>query len=256
MGSHGCLSGKVALVTGGARGIGKAIGEGLARAGASVVINYLTRAEQALAAAASIERGGGQAAVVYGDVSRQADVSDVVDQAVRRFGTVDVLVNNAAITNVHKPWYAITEEEWDRVLAVNLKSCFLCARAVYPHMKKAGAGRIVNISSVTVGLGQTNLLHYVSSKAGIIGFTRSLARELGSDQITVNAIAPGAIQTEAELEMFPDQAQLDARQDEVQALKRRGVPEDIVGAVVFLASDDSSFVTGQTLFVDGGWVMH
>jgi 3-oxoacyl-[acyl-carrier protein] reductase len=254
--SDGCLSGNVALVTGGERGIGKAIVEGLARAGASVVINHLTQADQALAIAENIERAGGQAMVVYGDVSRQSDVTNVVEQAVRRFGTVDVLVNNAAMTNVHKPWYSITEEEWDRVLAVNLKSCFLCAGAVYPHMKKVGAGRIVNISSVTAGLGQTHLLHYASSKAAIIGFTRSLARELGPDQITVNAIAPGAIRTEAELEMFPDQAQLEARQNEVQALKRRGVPEDIVGAVVFLASDDSSFVTGQTLVVDGGWLMH
>jgi 3-oxoacyl-[acyl-carrier protein] reductase len=254
--NHGRLLGKVALVTGGERGIGKAIVEGLAREGASVVINYVTRADQALEVVERIERTGGQAMAVYGDVSRQSDVSNVVHHAVKRFGTVDVLINNAAITNVHKPWHAITETEWDRVLAVNLKGCFLCARAAYPHMKKDGSGRIVNISSVTVALGQANLLHYVSSKAGIIGFTRGLARELGSDQITVNAIAPGAIRTEAELEMFPDQGQIEVRQNDVQALKRRGLPEDIAGAVVFLASDESSFVTGQTLFVDGGWVMH
>jgi 3-oxoacyl-[acyl-carrier protein] reductase len=167
-----------------------------------------------------------------------------------------ILVNNAGLTDTHKPWQQITEEEWDRVLAVNLKSCFLTFRAVYPDMAAAGWGRVINISSVTYWLGRPNLLHYVSSKAGMIGFTRTLAREVGSEGITVNAVTPGAIQTESELEMFPDQAGIAAYLDEVQAVKRRGLPEDIAGAVRYLASDAASFVSGQTINVDGGWAMH
>jgi 3-oxoacyl-[acyl-carrier protein] reductase len=123
-------------------------------------------------------------------------------------------------------------------------------------MREAGWGRIVNVSSVTVHLGQANILHYVSAKAGMIGFTRTLAREVGPDGITVNAVTPGAIQTESELEMFPDQAELATRMNQLQSIKRRGLPDDIAGAVVFLASDASAFITGQTINIDGGWAMH
>jgi 3-oxoacyl-[acyl-carrier protein] reductase len=246
----------VALVTGGSRGIGRALCLGLAAEGARVVVNYATRREGAEATVRAIEQAGGQALAMRADVASATDVEAMVRAATERFGTVDVLVNNAAVTDAHKPWQQISEAEWDRVLAVNLKGCFLCLRAVYPFMQKAGWGRIINVSSVTFWLGRPNLLHYVSSKAGMIGFTRTLAREVGADGITVNALTPGAIQTEAELELFPDQAGLAGWLNEVQAIRRRGTAQDVVGAVVFLASDDSSFITGQTINVDGGWAMH
>jgi 3-oxoacyl-[acyl-carrier protein] reductase len=249
------LAGKVAIVTGGGRGIGRALCLGLAREGARVVVNDLDETT-ARAVAREIEADGGEALAVRADVSRAAEVQGLVDAAVARFGTVGILVNNAALVDVHKPWQQIDEEEWDRVLAVNLKSCFLTLRAVYPHMQAAGWGRIVSISSVTFWVGHPNLLHYVAAKAGVIGFTRSLARALGPEGITVNAVTPGAIQTESELVMFPDQAALAEQMNDLQSLKRRGTPTDLVGAVVFLASDDSAFVTGQTLNVDGGWAMH
>jgi 3-oxoacyl-[acyl-carrier protein] reductase len=179
----------------------------------------------------------------------------MVQTVANEVGPVSILINNAGITDAHKPWQQIDDAEWDRVLAVNLKSCFLTLRAVYPAMKAARWGRIINISSVTVHLGQANVLHYVSAKAGMIGFTRTLAREVGADGITVNAITPGAIQTESELEMFPDQAGLATRMNQLQSIKRRGLPDDIAGAVVFLASDASAFITGQTINIDGGWAM-
>jgi 3-oxoacyl-[acyl-carrier protein] reductase len=250
------LSGRVALVTGASRGIGRAIAEALADAGAAVGINYATRAAEAEAVAAGIVARGGSALAVQADVARAADVDRMVTEVTEALGPVTIVVNNAGMTDTHKPWQEIDEEEWDRVMATNLKSCFLTLRATYPAMREAGRGRIVNISSVTFVLGRPNLLHYVSSKAGMIGFTRTLAREVGADGITVNAITPGAIQTEAELEMFPEQESLATWLNEVQAVQRRGVPSDIAGAVVFLASDAASFISGQTLNVDGGWAMH
>ena len=249
------LAGKVALVTGGSRGIGRAICVELARAGASVAVNYLAKRSAAEAVVAEITRAGGRAMAVPGDVSLAADVDAMVRTVADEFGPVSILVNNAGITDAHKPWQQIDEAEWDRVLAVNLKSCYLTLRATYPAMREAGWGRIINISSVTVHLGQANILHYVSAKAGMIGFTRTLAREVGVDGITVNAITPGAIQTESELELFPEQAELATRMNQLQSIKRRGLPDDIAGAVVFLASDASAFITGQTINIDGGWAM-
>jgi 3-oxoacyl-[acyl-carrier protein] reductase len=249
------LDGRVALVTGAGRGIGRAISLGLAREGARVVVNDVVE-ERARATADAIHTAGGQALAVQADVSRAAEVDRLVAAAVARFEALDIVVNNAGLVDVHKPWQQISEEEWDRVLAVNLKSCFLTLRAAYPHLKASGRGRIVSISSVTFWLGHPNLLHYVASKAGVIGFTRTLARELGPEGITVNAVTPGAIRTEAELEVFPEQEALAERMFQVQSLKRRGLPDDLVGVVVFLASDDSSFITGQTINVDGGWAMH
>ncbi len=197
------------------------------------MVNYVDNERAAVSVVDQIEASEGQAIAIKGDVSKSADVTQLVETTVERFGTVDILVNNAALTETHKPWLSITEPEWDQVLAVNLKSCFLCARAVYPFMREAGRGRIINISSVTFLLGRPNLLHYVSSKGGVIGFTRTLAREVGIDGITVNTITPGAIQTESELEMFPDQDATARFLNDVQALKRRGVPDDLVGVAVF-----------------------
>jgi 3-oxoacyl-[acyl-carrier protein] reductase len=250
------LTGKVAIVTGGSRGIGRAICLALSDAGAAVLVNYASRAAEAEEVVAMIKERDGNAFAVKADVLQSAQVDELFRAARRELGPVDILVNNAALTDTHKPWTEISEDEWDRVMAVNLKSCFLCFRAAYPDMKAREWGRVINISSVTFHLGRPHLVHYIASKGGIIGFTRGLAREVGVDGITVNAITPGAIQTESELEMFPDQDRVSALTNDVQSIKRRGLPVDIAGAVVYLASDDASFITGQTLNIDGGWAMH
>ncbi len=169
-------------------------------------------------------------------------------------GGVDVLVNNAAVYPL-RPWMEIEEEEWDRVMAVNLKGYFLCARSVFPYMKDGGYGRIVNIASVTFFIGQPGLLSYVSSKGGIVGFTRTLAREIGPEGVTVNAISPGAFPTDAE-KIHPNQEEYNQRMLDQQSIKRRGTPRDIGAAVAFLAGEAASFITGQTIEVDGGWAMH
>lgn len=246
---------RVALVTGGSRGIGAAISRALAAAGCAVAVNYRSRSEDASSVADGIVAAGGRAVALPGDVSDATDVERLVAAATATLGPVTILVNNAALTDTHKPWTDIDEAEWDRVMAVNLKSCFLCFRACYPAMREAGWGRVVNISSVTFHLGRPHLVHYVASKAGMIGFTRSLAREVGADGITVNAVTPGAIQTESELELFPDQEGIAAWLLAEQAVKRRGTSEDVAAAVAWLASDAAAFVSGQTINVDGGWAM-
>jgi 3-oxoacyl-[acyl-carrier protein] reductase len=250
------LAGRVALVTGAARGIGRGICLKLANEGARVVVNHLSHGEMAAAVVDEIVAGGGEAMTVRADISRREDAEALVAATVEAYGGLDILVNNAALTDVHKPWDQIDDDEWDDVMAVNLRGCFLCFRAAYPHLRAGGHGRVISISSVTFWLGTPRLVHYVASKGGVIGFTRSLAREVGVDGITVNAITPGAIQTEAELEVVPDQVAQAELMNELQSIKRRGQPEDIAGAVVFLASDESSFITGQTINVDGGWAMH
>jgi 3-oxoacyl-[acyl-carrier protein] reductase len=250
------LGGRVALVTGGSRGIGRALAIGLAREGARVAVNYHAAADAAARVVAEIEAAGGTAIALRADVSDAADVDAMVAAAAERFGGLDILVNNAALTDVHRPWQAITEADWDRVQDVNLKGCFLCFRAAYPYLRASGHGRVVNISSVTFWAGSDRLAHYVASKGGVIGFTRAISREVGAEGITVNAVTPGAIQTESEIEMFPDQAAIAVDMARLQSIPRRGQPEDIVGAVVFLASDEASFVTGQTINVDGGCALH
>ena len=250
------LDGRVALVTGGSRGIGRALAVGLAREGALVVVNFNAAGDAAAAVVAEIETGGGSAISFRADVSRAAEVDALVGATIERFGALDILVNNAALTDVHRRWTEITEADWDRVQDVNLKGCFLCFRAAYPHLRASGHGRVINISSVTFWAGSDRLAHYVASKGGVIGFTRAVSREVGSEGITVNAVTPGAIQTDSEVAMFPDQAGIAAEMARLQAIPRRGRPEDIVGAVVFLASDAASFITGQTINIDGGWAHH
>jgi len=173
---------------------------------------------------------------------------------VAEFGRIDILVNNAAIYP-SRPWTEIDEAEWDRVLAVNLKGYFLCASAAFAYLRQSSHGRIINLSSDTYFLGFPNLLHYVSSKGGIIGLTRGLAHEVGPSGITVNAVSPGAFPTDAE-QIHPDPERYNQWVLEQQMMKRRGTPEDVGNLVAFLASDAASFITGQTIVIDGGWVLH
>lgn len=246
------LTGKTAIVTGGGTGLGRAIVGALAGAGANVVVAG-PAGTPIEAVAREVDAAGRRAIVVPTDVRDRAGVDAMVARAVDAFGGVDILVNNAAIYP-SRPWHEIPEDEWDDVLAVNLKGAFLCAKAVYPSMKARGGGRIVNIASITFFTGLPLLLHYVSSKGGLIGFTRALAREVGPDNITVNSVSPGAFPTAAE-EIHPDPEGYNRYVLAQQCLKRRGHPDDIGRAVLFLAGDAASFITGQTLEVDGGWAL-
>jgi 3-oxoacyl-[acyl-carrier protein] reductase len=247
------LDGRVAVVTGAGGGLGQ--GECLSLAAAGAAVACVEQDEQRLAAVVDkVRAAGGRALGVAADVADHASVGAMAAEVVRELGGVDILVNNAAIYPL-RPWTEITEEEWDSVLAVNLKGYFLCARACRDTMVARGHGRIVNLSSITYMIGFKGLLSYVASKGGVVAFTRALAREVGPDGITVNAIAPGAFPTDAE-KIHPNPEQYTQWILEQQSLKRRGTPEDIGSAVVFLASDAASFITGQTIVVDGGWAMH
>ena len=246
----GPLDGRVAIVTGGGGGLGEGICPTLAKAGAAVaVVDH--DGEKAEGVANVVAEAGGRAIAVEADVADRSSVEAMAERVASDLGGIDVLVNNAAIYPL-RPWTEIEEEEWDRVLAVNLKGYFLCARAVYPHMKERGKGRVINVASITFSIGWAGFLDYVSSKGAVVGFTRTLAREVGEDGITVNAISPGAFPTDAE-RVHPDQEALNRRILEQQCLKRRGTPEDVGNLAAFLASDAASFITGQTIMIDGGW---
>src|SRR5215510_9329173 len=245
------LGGKVAIVTGGARHIGAAYCRRLATEGAAIVIADVLDGESV---AKEITAAGGKAIALKVDVSRDEDTARMAAEAVKTFGRIDILVKNAAIfLNLQRhPFYEISAEEWDRVSAVNIKGPFLCAKAVFPQMKQQRSGKISNISSSTVFAGTPLFLHYVASKAALVGMTRSLAREVGEFGICVNAIAPGLVQHEGQNapKEFTE-FQLKAR-----SIKRLQTPEDLLGVLVYLASPESDFVTGQTLLVDGGSLFH
>ena len=247
----GRLDDKVAIVTGGARNIGAVYAGALAAEGARVVVADVLDGS---AAAKDIREAGGEAVAVETDVSREDDTLRMAQAAVDAFGRVDILVNNAAIylSINRRPFYEISAEEWDRVTSVNIKGAFLCAKAVLPHMRDQGGGRIINISSNTVMAGTPNFLHYVASKAALIGMTRSMARELGAFGINVNAIAPGLVEHEGQT--VPPE--ISASRVDARSIKRQQVPQDLTGAVLYLASPDSDFVTGQTLVVDGGNIVY
>jgi 3-oxoacyl-[acyl-carrier protein] reductase len=246
------LEGRVALVTGAGGGLGTGICSALASAGAAVAAVDVAR-EKAKLVADNLSRTGARCVALEADVSDRSSVQETADRVDDELGGVDILINNAAIYP-RRAWTEIEEQEWDRVMAVNLKGYFLCARAVYPHMKSKGRGNIVNVASITFFIGWTLLMDYVASKGGIVGFTRALAREVGPDNINVNAIAPGAFPTDAE-KIHPDQEGYNRWVLEQQSIKRRGTPEDIGNLVTFLSSDASSFITGQTISIDGGWMM-
>lgn len=240
---------KVVIVTGAAGGLGRSFALGFARQGASVVIGDVnkTSAEETCTI---IRQENGEALAVKVDICDEQSVKEMVTAALENFGRIDVLVNNAAIYNgiKRKPFYEISESEWDRVLNVNLKGCWMCSKAVFPYMKEKG-GRIINISSATVMSGSPEWSHYVASKAGVIGLTRTMARELGSFNINVNAVAPGFTLTEASLDLMENAKEYGIAR---AAIKRPSSAEDIVGTVLFLASEGSAFITGQTIVVDGG----
>lgn len=240
-------------MTGGGGGLGADICRAYASVGASVAVAGRTLGPIEEVAAA-IKDGGGTALSIQCDVSDKESVDRMVATVTRELGGVDVLVNNAAIYP-RREWTEITEQEWDAVLATNLKGYFLCARAAFDSLKERGRGRIINMTSVTFFVGFPMLLDYVSSKGGIIGFTRALAREIGPEGVTVNAISPGAFPTDAE-KIHPNPEEYNQWILDQQSLKRRGTPEDIGNLAVFLASDASSFITGQTIEIDGGWAMH
>jgi NAD(P)-dependent dehydrogenase (short-subunit alcohol dehydrogenase family) len=246
------LKDKVVIVTGGARGIGREYCLGVAAEGARVVVADVADPKPT---ASEVEARGAQALAVECDVSREGDTLRLATETLARFGSIDVLVNNAALygTLVRRPFMEISVDEWDRVMAVNLRGLFLCARAVFPAMKTRGKGKIINIASGTFFKGVPNYIHYTTSKGGVVGFTRSLARELGEFGIRVNAIAPG-FTLSGENENMPAEGK-DANV-RMRMLKRAEVPEDIVGTLIFLASDDSDFITGQTIVVDGGGSVH
>ena len=250
------LKDKVAIVTGGGVGIGKAYAHGLAKEGAKVVVADIQETE-ARKVAADIEQNGGTALAVPVDVTSEEKVHAMAAATLKAYGRIDVLVNNAGLYSAlkKKSFMEIDSDEWDRVMAVNVKGLFHCVKAVYPTMKQQQKGKIINISSGTALSGSPFFLHYVSSKAGVIGFTRALAREVGNDNICVNSIMPGLTISSANQEGVMTAEQLADRRKR-RSIQRDQYPQDLVGTVIFLASDDSDFMTGQSISVDGGMNMH
>jgi 3-oxoacyl-[acyl-carrier protein] reductase len=247
----GTFEGKAAIVTGASRGIGRAIALELAQHGANVLVNFVSNEQAADDVAAACRAAGVQAEAVQGNVSQAPDVDRIVQAATSAFGHIDVLVNNAGITR-DQLLMRMTEDDWQSVMDTNLKSAFLVTRAVLRPMLRQRAGRIVNITSISGVMGNAGQANYAASKAGLIGFTRAVAREVASRGITCNAVAAGIVDTE--IWSGVPEAAIQALLGMVP-LARKGTPEDIAHAVTFLASDQASYITGQVLNVDGGLVM-
>ena len=244
----GRLADKVALITGASRGIGRATALAFAREGATVVVNYVSRADAAEAVVREIEAGGGQAIAVQADVSRRPEVDAMVARALDRFGRVDVLINNAGV-GARASTLTMTEADLDRVMAVNVKGVISCVQAVAPGMIERRYGRIVNVSSVAgLGTSLAETTPYAASKAALVGLTKRFALDLGPHGITVNTVCPGSIRTD----MTRGDTAHAALMAEKAILGRQGEPEEVAAALLFLASDEASFITAQVLSVDGG----
>ena len=246
------LTEKTALITGAAAGIGEAIAHLFAKKGARVFLLDRDAAPNQ-AVAASIREAGGWAQAFAGDVRQAADIAPVVQAAISQFGRVDILINNAGVYP-RQAFLEMTEQQWDEMQAINIKSMYHCLKLVVPYMVAQRSGKVVNISSVTFHLGMANMTHYVASKGAVIGLTRSLAREVGPQNVHINCITPGAIKTLAEAKVVTDQ-----QAEEMvthQSLKRRIMPIDVARVCLFLSSALSDGMTGQCLNVDGGWVMY
>jgi len=238
-------------VTGGSRGIGAAIARAFGREGAVVAVNYHASADAAGRVAADITAAGGHGRAIRADVRDRGAVGAMVDDVLRAFGQIDVLVNNAGILT-RAPLATMTDETWDQTMDSNLRSVFLVTRAVLPHMLARGTGKIINISSQLGQKGLAGHVHYAAAKAAIIGFTRALAREVGPRGVHVNGIAPGVVETDL---IGPVTDELRRARTAPMALGRMGVPDDVAPTAVFLASDDSSYYAGQTLCPNGGDLM-
>lgn len=247
----GKLTGKSAIVTGASRGIGRAIAIALAKEGAKVAVNYAGSEDKAAETVRMIEQAGGEAIAIRASVSSAEDVKQLVDGTVERFGSVDILVNNAGITRDNL-LMRMKEEEWDDVLSTNLKGVFLCTKAVARPMMKKRSGTIVNLASVVGVAGNAGQANYVAAKAGVIGLTKTAAKELSARGIRVNAVAPGFITTD-----MTDKLPAEVKEGMLGQipLGKLGDPDHVARAVVFLASEDAAYITGQTLHVDGGMVM-
>ena len=245
------LKGKTAIVTGAAKGIGKAIAIKLASLGANIVLNYRSSEEAAIKVEEEIIGYGVEVLRVKGDISKLDDVENLINLAKEKFNKIDIMVNNAGITK-DTLILRMKEEDFDSVIDVNLKGVFNCLKTITPVMVKQKSGKIINLSSVVGIVGNAGQVNYAASKAGVIGMTKSLAKEVGSRGITVNAVAPGFIETDM-TEVLGDKLKEEAKK--ALPLKRLGKPEDVANVVAFLASEESNYVTGQVINVDGGMVM-
>ncbi len=245
------LKGKCAIITGAARGIGKAIALKLASLGANIVLNYRSSEEEAKIVASEIEKMGVEVLTVKGDISKLEDVENIISEAKNKFGIIDIIVNNAGITK-DTLILRMKEKDFDDVIDVNLKGVFNCLKSITPVMVKQRHGKIINISSVVGVAGNAGQVNYAASKAGVIGMTKSLAKELGARGINVNAVAPGFIETDM-TSVLGEKVKEEAKKN--IPLKRFGTSEDVAGVVAFLASENSNYVTGQVINIDGGMVM-
>lgn len=255
---HGRLAGRTALITGGSRGIGAAVSRAFVAEGAQVAIAHEPTAAAAQDAAKLVEElcgGGGTAVAVAGDLGTSDGPHAVVERARRALGPLAVLVANAAAAGPRGPYQDVSIQDWDRVQDVNSRGTWLMAQAIRGDLVET-KGCIIAVTSVMIRTGQPWAVPYTASKAAIVGLTRALARELGPHEVRVNAVMPGAIRTEQEIENEPDPDAVAGKILPLQALPRRGLASDLAGTFVFLASDESSFITGQVIAVDGGWVMH
>jgi len=249
----GKLDGRVAIVTGGGRGLGKAFCIGLAAEGARILAatNETVGLDQTIE---EVRQLGTEAESLLVDVTSDEDMKKMARYAMDRFGRIDILINNAALYYGlgRKPFHAISCDEWDAVMAVNVKGLWLSTKAVFPYMKEAGKGKIINLASEVFFTGSHGFAHYVATKGAVVGLTRALAIELGPDNICINAVAPGFTDTEGSRSI----ADVNKYDTSKTPLRRLGTAEDIVGAAVFLSSDAADFITGQTILVDGGRAMH